>query len=129
MVVWIPPPTFFDNLISFFTSGPGMLFILGIMISLILAGIFVNHRVTQKRQLEEAYTSYNIPSNRVEYDYSFTKTELPSAPDLSLLQNQNNMYEESIPNIPSTIPMVTVPSKKIEDEVQLIDIPSRVVDE
>ena len=129
MVVWIPPPTFFDNLISFFTSGPGMLFILGIMISLITAGIFVNHRVTQKRQLEEAYTAYNIPSNRVEYDYSFTKTELPSAPDLSLLQNQNNMYEESIPNIPSTIPMVTVPSKKIEDEVELIDIPSRVVDE
>tara|TARA_B100000900_G_scaffold412360_1_gene433973 strand:+ start:3117 stop:6935 length:3819 start_codon:yes stop_codon:yes gene_type:complete len=129
MVVWIPPPTFFDNLISFFTSGPGMLFILGIMISLILAGIFVNHRVTQKRQLEEAYTAYNIPSNRVEYEYSFTKTELPSAPDLSLLQKQNNMYEESIPNIPSTIPMVTVPSKKIQDEVELIDIPSRVVDE
>ena len=43
MVVWIPPPTFFENLISFFTSGPGMLFILGIMISLIIAGIFVNH--------------------------------------------------------------------------------------
>ncbi|MDP6328764.1 MAG: hypothetical protein QGG22_02970, partial [Candidatus Thalassarchaeaceae archaeon] len=59
----------------------------------------------------------------------FTKTELPSAPDLSLLETQNNAYEESLPNLPSTIPMVTIPSKKIEEEVELLDIPSRIIEE
>ena len=129
MVVWIPPPSFFDNLVSFFTSGLGILFISIMMISILIAGVFVNYRIKQKRSLEEAYTAYSIPSNKIEYDYSFTKTELPSAPDLSLLETQNNAYEESLPNLPSTIPMVTIPSKKIEEEVELLDIPSRIIEE
>ena len=94
-----------------------------------LAGVFVNHRITQKRRLEEAYTSYSIPSSKIEYDYSFTRTELPSAPDLSLLEIQNNAYEESLPNLPATIPIVTIPSKKIEDDVELLDLQARVVEE
>ena len=129
MVIWIPPPSFFDNLVSFFTSGLGILFISIMMISILIAGVFVNYRIKQKRSLEEAYTAYSIPSNKIEYDYSFTKTELPSAPDLSLLETPNNAYEESLPNLPSTIPMVTIPSKKIEEEVELLDIPSRIIEE
>ena len=129
MIVWIPPPTLFDNLVSFLTSGLGILLLSMIMMSILSAGVFVNYRIKQKRLLEEAYTSYNIPSNKVEYEYSFTKTELPSAPDLSLLEMQNKAYEESIPNLPSTIPMLTIPSKKIDDEVELLDLPSRIIEE
>jgi hypothetical protein len=129
MVVWIPPPTLFDNLISFLTSGLGILFLSGMVITILLAGVFVNYRITQKKRLEEAYNAYSIPSNKIEYDYSFTKTKLPSAPDLSLLEIQNNAYEESLPNLTATIPILTIPSKKIEDEVELLDLPARVVEE
>ena len=46
-----------------------------------------------------------------------------------LLEMQNKTYEESIPNLPSTIPMLTIPSKKIDDEVELLDLPSRIVED
>ena len=129
MVVWIPPPTLFENLLSFLTSVLGILLLSVMMISIIIASVFVNLRIKSKRRLEEAYTAYSIPSNKIEYDYSFTKTELPSAPDLSLLETQNNAYEESLPNLPATIPMITIPSKKVEEEVELLDIPSRIIEE
>ena len=129
MVVWIPPPTLFENLLSFLTSGLGILLLSVMMISILIAGVFVNLRIKSKRRLEEAYTAYSIPSNKIEYDYSFTKTELPSAPDLSLLETQNNAYEESLPNLSATIPMITIPSKKVEEEVELLDIPSRIIEE
>jgi hypothetical protein len=99
------------------------------VITILLAGVFVNYRITQKKRLEEAYNAYSIPSNKIEYDYSFTKTELPAAPDLSLLEIQNNAYEESLPNLKATIPIVTIPSKKIEDEVEFLNLPARVVEE
>ena len=129
MVVWIPPPTLFENLLSFLTSVLGILLLSVMMISIIIASVFVNLRIKSKRRLEEAYTAYSIPSNKIEYDYSFTKTELPSAPDLSFLETQNNAYEESLPNLPATIPMITIPSKKVEEEVELLDIPSRIIEE
>ena len=129
MVVWIPPPTLFENLLSFLTSVLGILLLSVMMISILIAGVFVNLRIKSKRRLEEAYTAYSIPSNKIEYDYSFTKTELPSAPDLSLLETQNNAYEESLPNLSATIPMITIPSKKVEEEVELLDIPSRIIEE
>jgi len=128
MVIWIAPPTFMENLISFFTSGLGILLISLMMISVLSAGVFVNHRLKQKNLLEDAYTAYSIPSNKVVYDYSFTKTELPSAPDLSSLEKQNNYIEQSLPNLPASIPVITVPSKKIE-EVDLLELPSRIVEE
>jgi len=61
MVVWIPPPTFTEILLSFFTSSIGLVFISSIVLAIAAIGLFVNIRISRKNELEEAYAAYNIP--------------------------------------------------------------------
>jgi hypothetical protein len=132
MVVWIPPPTFTEILLSFFTSSVGLVFISSIVLAIAVIGLFVNIRMSRKKELEEAYTAYNIPSVKLDYSPDYSKTVLPSAPDLSSLESKisNTLTKIELPDLPATIPMIQVPSKIIEEEdiVELVDIPSRIID-
>jgi subtilisin-like proprotein convertase family protein len=129
MVVWIPPPTFLELLVSFLGSTVGLVFLSSIILAIVAIALFINMKITHKKRLEEAYTAYNIPT-KFDYTPDYSKTQLPSAPDLSILNTQTQMPEIQLPDLPATIPIINVQSKKIEDEeVDLIEIPSRIIDE
>ena len=57
---------------------------------------------------------------------------MPSAPDLLSLESRINTpsSEIELPDLPATIPIIQLPSKIIEDDdiVELVDIPSRIID-
>jgi subtilisin-like proprotein convertase family protein len=132
MVIWIPPPTFTEIVLTFFTSSIGLVFISSIVLAIGAIGLFVNIRISKKKELEEAYTAYNIPSVKFDYTPDYSKTVLPSAPDLSSLESRINTpsSEIELPDLPATIPIIQLPSKIIEDDdiVELVDIPSRIID-
>jgi hypothetical protein len=133
MVVWIPPPTFIENLLSFIGSGIGLAFLSSIILTIVAIGAFISIRISQKKRLEEAYTAYSIPSVRVDYSTNFAKTELPSAPDLSILESQiyNYKSDTELPILSAEIPIMDIPSKKVreEDFVELVEIPSKIIEE
>ena len=68
----------------------------------------------------------------LDYSPDYSKTVLPSDPDLSSLESKisNPSTKIELPDLPATIPMIQVPSKIIEEEdiVELVDIPSRIID-
>jgi len=132
MVIWIPPPTFTEIVLTFFTSSIGLVFISSIVLAIGVIGLFVNIRISKKKELEEAYTAYNIPSVKFDYTPDYSKTVLPSAPDLLSLESRINTpsSEIELPDLPATIPIIQLPSKIIEDDdiVELVDIPSRIID-
>ena len=102
--------------------------------SFILDGTAASYKKTLqlKNELEEAYAAYNIPSVKFDYTPDYSKTVLPSAPDLSSLESRINIQSSEIelPDLPATIPVIQLPSKIIEEEdiVELVDIPSRIID-
>jgi subtilisin-like proprotein convertase family protein len=131
MVVWIPPPTVIENLLSFLGSGIGLAFLASIILAIVSIGAFISWRISQKKRLEEAYSAYTIPPAGVVYRTEFSKTELPSAPDLSILETQIYAPKSNtdLPVLPSSIPIMNIPSKKIleEDIVKLVEIPSKII--
>ena len=133
MVVWIPPPTFFEILLSFLSSSIGLAFLSSIVLAIVAIALLINMRLSKKKALEEAYTAYNIPTVKFDYTPNYSKTELPSAPDLSLLESKiyNPISEVVLPELSATIPVITIPSKKVDDYdiVELVDLPSRIIDE
>ena len=133
MVVWIPPPTFIENLLSFIGSGIGLAFLSSIILTIVAIGAFISIRISQKKRLEEAYTAYSIPSVKVDYSTNFAKTELPSAPDLSILESQiyNYKSDTELPILSAEIPIMDIPSRKVreEDFVELVEIPSKIIEE
>ena len=133
MVVWIPPPTFIEILLSFLSSSIGLAFLSSIVLAIVAIALLINMRLSKKKALEEAYTAYNIPTVKFDYTPNYSKTELPSAPDLSLLESKiyNPTSEIILPELSATIPVITIPSKKVDDYdiVELVDLPSRIIDE
>ena len=87
----------------------------------------------KRKQLEEAYTAYNIPSVKFEFNQDYSKTQLPSAPDLSILESiaYDPTPIREIPELPAKIPLINIPSRKVDDydTVELVDLPSRIIEE
>ena len=133
MVVWIPPPTFLEIVLSFLTSSIGLVFLSSIVLAVVAIVLLINMRISKRKQLEEAYTAYNIPSVKFEFNQDYSKTQLPSAPDLSILESiaYDPTPIREIPELPAKIPLINIPSRKVDDydTVELVDLPSRIIEE
>ena len=133
MVVWIHPPTFLEFVLSFLTSSIGLVFLSSIVLAVVAIVLLINMRISKRKQLEEAYTAYNIPSVKFEFNQDYSKTQLPSAPDLSILESiaYDPTPIREIPELPAKIPLINIPSRKVDDydTVELVDLPSRIIEE
>ena len=133
MVVWIPPPTFLEIVLSFLTSSIGLVFLSSIVLAVVAIVLLINMRISKRKQLEEAYTAYNIPSVKFEFNQDYSKTQLPSAPDLSILESiaYDPTPIREIPELPAKIPLINIPSRKVDDydTVEIVDLPSRIIEE
>ena len=98
--VYIPPPTLLESLFAFFGSTVGI--ILLVIFSLVIIGgvAFTGLRIRENKMIADAYSELRVDQRPPGVSPEHRAVELPSAPDLNALLNQQSQVDEKSASIP-----------------------------